>query len=175
LAQAGISPDAIDPVDLDESALPGEIARRTTMRLAALKAKTSAARQPGSFVIGADTMVCVGGRALGKPATHEDAEKMLSLLSGRGHRVFTAVTVVASDGRTATRLAQARVRMKVLSASNVTSLLDCDEWRGAAGAYRIQGRAGVFVTRLTGSYTAVVGLPLHEAVSLLEGLGYAHP
>jgi septum formation protein len=173
LAQAGITPDAVDPVDLDERALAGETARRTTLRLAALKAKTSAARQPGAFVIGADTIVSVGARALGKPATRAQAEHMLSRLSGRGHRVLTAVAVVAPDGRRAIRLAETRIRMKVLDSLNIADLLDCEEWRGAAGAYRIQGRAGGFVTSLIGSYTAVVGLPLYETLSLLRGLGFS--
>jgi septum formation protein len=174
LAQAGITPDTVDPIDLDERALSGETVRRTTLRLAALKAETSAARQPGAFVIGADTIVSVGARALGKPATRAQAEQMLSLLSGRGHRVLTGVAVIAPDGRRAIRLAEARIRMKVLSALNIADLLDCEEWRGAAGAYRIQGRAGAFVTSLIGSYTAVVGLPLYETLSMLEGLGYRH-
>jgi septum formation protein len=172
LAQAGIAPDTVDPVDLDERALAGETVRRTTLRLAALKAQASAARQPGAFVIGADTVVSVGARALGKPTTRAQAERMLSLLSGRGHRVLTGVAVIAPDGRRAIRLTETRIRMKVLSALNIADLLDSEEWRGAAGGYRIQGRAGAFVTNLIGSYTAVVGLPLYETLNMLEGLGY---
>lgn len=172
LAQAGVAPDTVDPVDLDERALAGETVRRTALRLAALKAETSAARQSGAFVIGADTIVSVGARAMGKPTTRAQAERMLALLSGRGHRVLTGVAVIAPDGRRAIRLTEARIRMKVLSALNIADLLDSEEWRGAAGGYRIQGRAGAFVTNLIGSYTAVVGLPLYETLNMLEGLGY---
>jgi septum formation protein len=168
-------PDAIDPADIDERPRRGETPRRTCLRLAMEKATTAAARHTNAFVVGADTVVSMGARALGKPASPAEAEEMLGLLSGRGHRVFTGVAVVAPDGRKAARLAEARVRMKVLSRANIIALLECGEWCGAAGGYRIQGRAGAFVTSMTGSYSAVVGLPLYETVGLLEGLGFACP
>jgi len=97
---------------------------------------------------------------------------MLALLSGRGHRVFTAITVVDRAGKSASRLSETRLRFKRLSASDLDALLACGEWRGAAGGYRIQGRAGACVISLTGSYTGVVGLPLYETMSLLAGVGY---
>jgi septum formation protein len=155
--------------------LKGETPRRTARRLAALKAATTASRQRGAFVIGADTIVAAGARALGKPSTRGEAERMLTVLSGRGHHVYTAVAVIGPDGRHAVRLAEARIRMKSLSSRNIAALLESGEWLGAAGGYRIQGLAGAFVTGLTGSYSAVVGLPLYEAVCLLEGLGYIRP
>jgi len=172
LAQAGIRPDLVDPADIDERTLKGETPRRAVARLAGLKAETISARHPGAFVLAADTMVCVGTRMLGKPAERDEAAAMLSLLSGRGHRVFTGVAVIAPDGRRAARLAEARIRMKTLSATDIARLLASDEWRGAAGGYRIQGLGGAHVISLTGSYTAVVGLPLYETTSLLAGLGY---
>ena len=175
LAQAGIVPDSIDPTDIDETALAGETPRRMAVRLSGLKAATSASRNPGAFVVGADTVVCVGRRTLGKPAERGQAAAMLELLSGRGHRVLTGVTVIAPDGRRAARLAEARVAFKRLSLADVDALLDVGEWRGAAGGYRIQGRAGAQVISLTGSYTAIVGLPLYETLSLLTGLGYPAP
>jgi septum formation protein len=175
LTQVGITPDAVDPADIDERALKRETPRRTARRLAALKAATAAVRQPGAFVIGADTIVVASGRAMGKPATRAEAERMLTILSGRGHHVYTAVAVIAPDGRLAVRLAEARIRMKCLSSENIAALLESGEWLGAAGGYRVQGLAGAFVTDLTGSYSAVVGLPLYEVVCLLEGLGYIRP
>jgi septum formation protein len=175
LTQVGITPDAVDPAEIDERALKRETPRRTARRLAALKAATTAARQPGAFVIGADTIVVASGRAMGKPPTRAEAERMLTILSGRGHHVYTAVAVIAPDGRLAVRLAEARIRMKSLSSGNIASLLESGEWLGAAGGYRVQGLAGAFVTDLTGSYSAVVGLPLYEVVCLLEGLGYIRP
>ena len=175
LAQAGLAPDIVDPANIAEATLKGETPRRMALRLAREKTALVEARHPQAFVIGADTIVCVGARVLGKPSQRLEAERMLSLLSGRSHRVLTAVCVVAPGGRSASRLAETRITFKRLSQAEIGSLLDCDEWQGAAGAYRIQGRAGAHVTSLTGSYTAVVGLPLHETVSLLDGLGYRAP
>ena len=175
LAQAGVKPDLVDPADIDERPLRGETPRRACLRLALEKAVTTAARQPDAFVIGADTVVSVGAHAMGKPASPAEAEHMLGRLSGRGHRVSTGVAVIAPDGRISARLGEARVRMKRFSRADIVALLESGEWRDAAGGYRIQGRAGAFVTGLTGSYSAIVGLPLYEAVSLLEGLGYYRP
>jgi septum formation protein len=175
LAQIGLRPDAVDPADIDESILKGETARRAALRLASLKARAGAARHPNAFVVGADTIVSVGGRKLGKPDRREDANRMLGQLSGRGHRVATGVCVVAPDGRRASRLGEARIRFKHLEGPDLAHLLDGEEWRGAAGGYRIQGRAGACVLSLTGSYTAVVGLPLYETACLLAGLGYPIP
>jgi septum formation protein len=175
LNQIGLTPDAVDPADIDERIEKGETARRAALRLADLKAAAGAARHPDAFVIGADTIVTVGGRKLGKPAERDEAAKMLGQLSGRGHAVVTGVCVIAPDGRRASRLAEARIRMKHLGKADMTQLLDGEEWRGAAGGYRIQGRAGGCVVSLTGSYTAVVGLPLYETSCLLAGLGYPFP
>ena len=172
LAQIGIAPEAVDPADIDEAILKGETPRLAAQRLAGAKAAAVAARHQEAFVLGADTIVCVGRRILGKPATREAAAAMLGLLSGRGHRVLTGVSVIAPGGRVAGRLAEARVKIKRLSKAETQSLLDSEEWRGAAGGYRIQGLAGGHVTGLIGSYTAVVGLPLYETASLLTGLGY---
>jgi septum formation protein len=175
LAQAGLTPDIIDPADIAEAPLKGETPARTALRLASLKAMVVAERHPQAFVIGADTIVCVGRRVLGKPPGRLEAEAMLSLLSGKGHRVLTAVCVIAPGGRRATRLAGARIALKRLSRAEIAALLDSGEWQGAAGGYRIQGRAGAHVTSLTGSYSAVVGLPLYETSCLLNGLGCPLP
>ena len=172
LAQIGIAPDAVDPAEIDEAILKGETPRLAAQRLAGAKAAAAAARHPQAFVLGADTIVCVGRRILGKPDTRDEASAMLALLSGRGHRVLTGVSVIAPGGKTACRLAEARVKMKRFSKADTQALLYSDECRGAAGGYRIQGQAGGHVTGLIGSYTAVVGLPLYETASLLTGLGY---
>lgn len=175
LAQAGITPDRIDPSDIDETPLPGETPRRAAMRLAAEKARRAAGRHPDAFVLAADTVVAVGRRILGKPDGEAEALAMLRLLSGRGHRVYTGVAAAAPGGRLASRLTETRVRLKRLGASDLAALIACGEWRGAAGGYRIQGRAGACVIDLVGSYTAVVGLPLYETMSLLSGLGFRIP
>jgi septum formation protein len=175
LAQAGVTPDAVDPRDIDETPLKGETPRLAALRLAGEKARASAAHHPGAFVLGADTVVAVGRRMLGKPSGDGQARAMLGLLSGRGHRVFTAVCLIAPDGRAASRVSETRVKLKRLAAQDLEDLLAGGEWRGAAGGYRIQGLAGACVTGLIGSYTGVVGLPLYETMSLLAGLGYRAP
>jgi len=175
LAQAGIVPDGRESCDVDEAPLKGETPRLAALRLAAEKARVGAERNPGAFVLGADTVVAVGRRLLGKPETPDEAARMLAMLSGRGHRVFTGVTAVEPGGRSASRLSETRVKFKRLDGDDLRALLDGGEWRGAAGGYRIQGRAGAMVISLIGSYTGVVGLPLYETVGLLVGLGYEAP
>jgi septum formation protein len=175
LAQAGLVPDAVAPVDLDEAILKDETPRLAAARLAVAKARVGAARHPGAFVLAADTVVAVGRRILGKPADDAEASRMLALISGRGHRVFTGVALIAPDGREAAKLSETRVKFKRLTADDVSALLASEEWRGASGGYRIQGLAGRYVVSLIGSYTGVVGLPLYETMGLLDGLGYGRP
>jgi len=172
LRQAGIEPDQVDPAKIDESQQKNETPRAHALRLAREKAQAVAARRPGAFVIGSDTVVAVGRRILGKPADVVEARKYLELLSGRAHRVLTGVAVVGPDGRCAWRLGEARIQFKRLSRQEIGRYLESGEWQGKAGAYGVQGRAGAFVTALQGSYTAVVGLPLYETLCLLEGLGF---
>lgn len=173
LAQAGFPAEAVEPADVDETPLDAEPPRRLAARLALAKAGAVHQRRAGgAFVLAADTVVAVGRRLLGKPQSADEASAMLQLLSGRGHRVVTGVCVIAPDGRTASRLGEARVRLKRLSRAELEEALAGEEWRGAAGGYRIQGLAGRWVIELNGSYTAVVGLPLYESICLLEGLGY---
>jgi septum formation protein len=173
LKQIGAAPDRVSPADIDETALAGETPRRLALRLA--REKASAVAQAGAYVIAADTVVAVGRRVLPKAETADEARRCLDLLSGRAHRVLTGVAVVAPDGRAAARLSESRLHFKRLTPSEIDRYLAGGEWRGKAGGYAIQGAAGAFVTALQGSYTGVVGLPLYEALSLLEGLGYRRP
>jgi len=172
LAQVGVVPERVEPADVDETPLPKETPRRLAERLARAKALAGAARAPGAYVLGSDTVVALGRRLLGKPADEAEARAWLKLMSGRNHKVLTGVAVVAPDGRCSARVAEARVAFKVLSAAEVDAYLASGEWRGKAGGYAIQGRAGAFVRGVVGSYTAIVGLPLYESVALLEGLGW---
>jgi len=175
LAQVGVSPDAVDPADLDESALKDETPRRLALRLAQEKARAVAVRHSNAFVLGADTVVAVGRRVLGKPADSGEAHRMLALLSGRAHRVLTGVAVIAPDGRIASRLSEARVTFKRLTPAEADGFIAGGEWADAAGGYKIHQGAGAFVTDLSGSYTGVVGLPLYETLALLRGLGWRSP
>jgi septum formation protein len=176
LAQIGLEPDRIDPTDIDETPQGDyEPPRRLALRLAREKAAAAAARSPEAYVLAADTVVALGRRLLGKAEDEAEARAWLGRLSGRAHRVFTGVAVLAPGGRSGARLAEARVHFKRLTDAEVDAYIAAGEWRGKAGAYGIQGRAGAFVTAIEGSYSAIVGLPLYETRALLDGLGYRGP
>ncbi len=172
LRQIGAEPDQVDPADIDETPGRDETPRRLALRLALGKASVVAARHPDAFVLGSDTLVAVGLRILNKPADEAEARRMLALLSGRTHKVLTGVAVIAPGGRTASRLVETKVRFKRLSAEETDDFVAAGDWRDAAGGYKIHQRAGGFVIDLSGSYSAVVGLPLYETRMLLEGLGW---
>ena len=127
-------------------------------------------RAPEAVVLAADTVVAVGRRLLEKAADEAEAVRFLKLLSGRNHRVFTGVAV-AAEGAIRHRVVETRVSFKQLSDAEIAAYIESGEWRGKAGGYGIQGRAGAFVTRIVGSYPAVMGLPLYETVNLLGGAG----
>ena len=171
LERIGYAPDAVEPAALDETPGPGERPEAHAARLAHAKAAAVAARHPGAFVLGADTVVACGRRILDKAETEESARRSLSLLSGRRHRVWGGVTAIDPEGRAVSRLVRTAVTFKRLSPDEIAAYLAGGEWRGKAGGYAIQGRAGVFVRFVGGSYTNVVGLPVHETYQLLVGLG----
>lgn len=172
LRQVGIEPGLVEAAEIDETPLPKELPRALAARLAAVKAAAVAARHPGRFVLAADTVVACGRRILPKAEDEADARRCLALLSGRRHRVCGGLHLIAADGRQAMRLVVTTVTFKRLSGPEVDAYIAAGEWRGKAGGYAIQGRAGAFVRWLGGSYSNVVGLPLYEAVSLLRGLGF---
>jgi septum formation protein len=178
LQQAGLEPDALLPADIDETPLKAETPRELVRRLARTKAevarKTARNRQEleGAFVVAADTVVAVGRRILPKAEVMEEAAACLRLLSGRTHRVYTAVCVVTPRDAIRERLVESRVRFKRLSREDMEGYLASGQWRGKAGGYAIQGLAGTFVVKLVGSYPNIVGLPLYETISLLDGEGF---
>ena len=172
LVQIGIEPDAVRPADLDEEPQKGELPRLHAIRLAEEKAKAVAALEPGAFILAADTVVACGRRILPKAMSEEDARNCLTLLSGRAHRVYTAVALIDPQGRLRQRLSETRVHFKRLSATELEAYVASGEWRGKAGGYAIQGHAGAFVRSLNGSYSGVVGLPLFEVKALLEGASF---
>lgn len=171
LRQIGVEPDLVEGAEVDETPAPGEEPRRLAARLAEAKAKAVAARHPQAFVLAADTVVAVGRRVLGKAGDADAARAFLALLSGRRHKVFTGITLRGPGASTA-RVVVTTVRFKRLSAAEIDAYIAAGEWRGKAGGYAIQGRAGAFAIAINGSYSNVVGLPLHETVALLQGLGY---
>ena len=173
LAQIGIVPDRIVSPAIDEKPLPRELPRVHAQRLA--RAKAAAVAASGCYVLAADTVVGVGRRILPKADTDVEARACLALLSGRRHRVITAVVVLAPDGRRAERVVQSVVGFARLTEQQVAAYLASDEWRGKAGGYAIQGRAAAFIRFLSGSYSNVVGLPLFETAQMLRGLGWLKP
>lgn len=178
LAQIGITPDEVTPADIDESPIKGEPPRALAERLARGKAEVARVTDDDTFVLGADTIVAVGRRILGKPKNEADARAMLALLSGRRHQVVTGVALVVPGkpgGRLISRTVTTEVTFKRLTRLEIDHYLASGEWQGKAGAYAIQGLAGALVKTIKGSYPNVVGLPLYDVVMMLEGNGFPLP
>src|SRR5690349_23861139 len=176
--QAGIDPDALRPADVDETPVKGELPRAYANRLARVKAEAAldSVRNDeelrGAYIVAADTVVAVGRRILPKAELLDEAAQCLRLLSGRNHRVYTAVCLVTPKEGFRQRLVETRVRFKRLSDVDIEAYLASGEWRGKAGGYAAQGIAGSFMVKIVGSYSNVVGLPLYESMTLLAGEGY---
>jgi len=171
LRQAGYT-FVVEPADVDESESAGEAAPEYVIRVAALKARTVAARFPDDMVLAADTTVEVDGVMLAKPADDADAERMLRLLSGRAHEVLTGVVVIRAGVESAAIVAT-RVRFRPITPAEITWYVASGEPHDKAGAYGVQGLAARFVESVEGSYTNVVGLPLGEVRKLLAAAGLA--
>jgi septum formation protein len=178
LEQIGVVPDRLEPADIDETPEKREVPKALAARLAETKATTSGEKlrhfEDGSetLVIAADTVVAVGRRILPKANSLVEASECLDMLSGRAHRVYTAVVLRTTSGKLRTRVVETRVRFKRLSRLEKEAYLASGEWEGKAGGYAIQGLASAFVIKLIGSYSNVVGLPLYETANLLIGEGY---
>ncbi len=178
LGQAGITPDHIQPADIDETPQPGELPRVLARRLAREKAFKAQDLLQGDtrfatpLILAADTVVAVGRRILPKAETLEEARSCLLLLSGRTHKVFTSVCLALPNGNLRQILVETRLCFDQLSREQIDAYLASGEWRGKAGGYAIQGFAGSFIVRLVGSYSNVVGLPLQETVTILNDAGY---
>ncbi len=171
LARIGVVPAAVDPADADEAVRPGERPRAHVERLAAQKAAIVASRHPGCAVLAADTIVVTGHAVLPKAEDEGTARACLVRLSGRRHRVLTAVTVIDAAGVARHRLSTTRVVVARLGAAEIAAYLASGEWRGKAGGYAIQGRFEAHVRRIDGSFSGVMGLPLFETAALLRTAG----
>ncbi len=176
--QIGVEPDALRPTDVDETPKRGELPRACATRLARSKADAALAmvsiddELKGSYILAADTVVAVGRRILPKAEMLDEAAQCLRLLSGRNHRVHTAVSLVTPNETFRQRHVETRVRFKRLSDQDIEAYLASGEWRGMAGGYAAQGIAGGFIVKIVGSYSNIVGLPLYEALTLLGGEGF---
>lgn len=178
LKQAGMEPDHLMPMELDETPGKSEHPRTLARRLsrekaeAAIKVLKGDPEWPNRYVLAADTVVAIGRRILDKTEMANEASSALNLLSGRTHRVYTGICVVTPNNKIRQKLVETRVRFKRLSRVEIEAYLASGQWRDKAGGYAIQGLAGAFVAKLVGSYSNVVGLPLLETVNLLTGEGY---
>ncbi|OYY88928.1 MAG: septum formation protein Maf [Sphingomonas sp. 28-66-16] len=170
LAQIGIVPARIAAPEIDEAERPGELPRDYVLRIATEKA-LAVPRAVGEVVLAGDTTVAVGRRILAKPADEADLRRMLGLLSGRRHHVFSGLCVIAGDGKPRTRVSDTIVAFKRLTNAEIDRYVASGEGMGKAGGYAIQGLAEGFVRFVSGSYSGVVGLPLFEARALLESAG----
>lgn len=163
----GITPEAIIPADIDETPLRGELPKPYVQRVARGKAMAVATLHPGKRILSADTVVAMGRRILPKAEDEATARECLRLLSGRRHRVMTAVCLVEADGRVRETLSTTVVRFARLTSRDVDAYIATGDWNGKAGGYAIQGPAAAFIPFISGSHSNVVGLPLHETSVLL--------
>lgn len=170
LAQIGVMPDDIRPPDVNEDPLKGETPRAYCQRVMLDKVR-AVPRNAGEIVLAADTTVALGRRIFGKPGNAGEAADFLTRLGGRRHRVITAVAVMHDTG-CRERVVESIVKMKRLSDAELNGYLETGDWEGKAGAYAIQGPAGAFIPWISGSYTAIMGLPAHETAMLLTSAGY---
>ena len=159
-----------DPADVDETEHPGEQPQDYVLRVARDKARTVATRRPGRIVLAADTTVVADGQILAKPADDADAARMLELLSGTVHDVWTGV-VVLKDAVEVAETAWTRVHVRAITDEEIRWYIASGEPRGKAGAYGIQGRAARFIERIEGSWSNVVGLPVATVDRLLKKVG----
>jgi len=171
LAQIGITPHAVDPADIDETPGKAEQPAPYAVRMAAEKGAIVAARHPGCAVLSGDTVVACGRRILPKAEDEATARQCLALLSGRRHRVLSAVTLIDGAGVARHRLSTSIVTFKPLHEDEIAAYLASGEWHGKAGGYAIQGRAAGLIRAMQGSPSGVIGLPLYETRALLRAAG----
>ena len=171
IARLGIEPAAIAKADIDEAPHKGELPRVYAARMAREKAQAVAGE--GAYVLAGDTVVALGRRILPKAEDAATARACLKLLSGRRHRVLSAVALLAPDGILRERLSETIVRFKPLSAREIDAYIAGGEWHGKAGGYAIQGSAEGLIAWISGSHSGVMGLPLFEARALLKAAGFA--
>lgn len=169
LEQLGLAFTAI-PADIDETPRAGEAPEALAERLARTKAEALSAAYPAARILGSDTVVAHGDEAFGKPRDLADAQRMLAALGGTTHRVITGVALFA-NGVTETKTVVSEVAPDVLDEAAIAVYWATGEPQGAAGAYAIQGHAGQFISHLSGSYSAVMGLPVYETAALLRATG----
>jgi septum formation protein len=172
LRQIGIVPDQVIPAEIDETPKKLEVPLDYVRRMAREKAQRVAAMHPESLILAADTVVACGRRILAKADNDRQARDCLERLSGRRHRVMTAVAII-SGGKIKEKTVMTQVRFRRLSKADIEHYIASGEWAGKAGGYAIQGQAEAFIPWISGSYSNVVGLPLSETAAMLRAYGYS--
>ena len=172
LRQIGIAPDLVDPADIDETPQRDELPLPYARRMAAEKAAATAARHTGAIILAADTVVATGRRILPKADSDAEVAECLSLLQGRRHRVHSAVAVIDAAGTLRQRVSTSIVAFAPLNADGIAAYVATGEGRGKAGGYAIQGHAAALIRWMSGSYSGIVGLPLHDTAALLRAAGH---
>lgn len=172
LAEQHIIPDAIIPADIDETPFKGETPRPYVKRMAIEKAREVAKNNKGAYILAADTVVVMGRRILQKPENAEEAYKFLTLMSGRRHTVMGGICLITPDAHEITRLCETVVKFKPLTHDEKQFYVTSGEWEGKAGGYAIQGLASRFIPFISGSYSNIVGLNIHDTVNMLRGNGF---
>lgn len=164
-------PFRVQPADVNEDVFPGEAPADYVSRVAADKAGSVHVQDPDGFVLGCDTSVVLEQRILGKPGDDQEAVTMLQALSGRAHQVLSAVVLIGPDGQGGSALSVTEVVFASLPQSWIERYVASGQGRDKAGAYGIQNEAGLWVRRIKGSYSGVMGLPLFETAQLLRAVG----
>ncbi len=172
LESIGWSADIIAPMDIDETPHKKERPETYVLRIAREKARAAQKKFPGDFIVTADTIAAAGTRIIGKAENENAAKETMLLLSGRKHRVYTGVTVVAPNGKIETRRVLSTVNMKRLTPREIADYLASQEWVGKSGCYTLMGRAGAFISGIHGSFSNILGLPLYETRNMLLAAGY---
>jgi len=175
LEQLGIKPTEINPANIDETPLKGELPRDLALRLAKEKAMAISQDNKDIFIIAGDTVVACGRRILPKAETEKEARNCLSLLSGRRHHVYGGICVITDSGKIITRLCDTVVKFKRLTPQEIDEYIEFGEWQGKAGGYAIQGLAAGYISFTQGSYSNVVGLSLYDIMQILRGNGFFVP
>lgn len=170
LEQIDMVPSLIEAADIDETPKKDEKASAYVKRMAREKALSVARKHPGKIVLACDTIIVAGTQIIKKAHSDEEQTKVMKLISGKAHKVLSAVCVVDSKGKTRIRLSSTKILMKRMSDKEIDDYVNSKEWVGAAG-YKIEGRLAAFVRKIIGSYSGVVGLPLFETRNLLVGAG----
>lgn len=172
LKQIGITPDQIEPADIDETPLSKEKPKDLALRLSAQKAEKIASIHTNAYILAADTVVARGQSILDKANTPKQALDYLTELSGRRHRVYGGITLITPQKRIISRTSETIVQFRQLSSKEISYYIETGEWEGKAGGYGIQGLAGAYIKFISGSYSNVVGLSLCDTMNILKSSGY---